>query len=83
VADDNEDATNTLVMLLELSGYDVRVPYDGEEALQLAERSPPDADILDLGMQGRVGFEVATTCDGARREAFGLLQCGYQISSGD
>jgi CheY-like chemotaxis protein len=61
VADDNEDAANTLALLLELSGYEVQVAYDGEAAVQLAERWPPDAAILDITMPGRDGYEVAKT----------------------
>jgi len=59
VADDNEDAANTLALLLELSGYEVRVAYDGEAAVRLAERWPPDAAILDITMPRRDGYEVA------------------------
>lgn len=61
VADDNEDAANTLAMLLELSGYEVRVAYDGAAAVRLAERWPPDAAILDLRMPGQDGYEAART----------------------
>jgi CheY-like chemotaxis protein len=59
VADDNEDAANTLAALLELCGYHVQVVYDGEAAVQLAKRWPPDAAILDISMPGRNGYEVA------------------------
>ena len=46
-------------MLLELSGYDVQIAYDGEAAVTLAERYPPDAAILDLNMPGKDGYDVA------------------------
>ena len=59
MADDNEDAVNTLAMLLELSGYDVQVAYDGDAALRLAEEGPPDAAVLDIRMPGKDGFDVA------------------------
>lgn len=59
VADDNEDSANTLALLLEMSGYEVRTAYDGEAAVHLAERWPPDAAILDIRMPGRDGYEVA------------------------
>jgi CheY-like chemotaxis protein len=59
IADDNHDAANSMAMLLELSGYEVEVAYDGEAALQLAERWPPDAAILDIAMPGKNGYEVA------------------------
>lgn len=59
VADDNEDAANSLAMLLELDGYDVRIAYDGEMAVQLAAHWTPDAAILDIKMPGRDGYSVA------------------------
>ena len=59
VADDNQDAATSMAMLLELSGYEVVVAYDGEAALQLAERWPPDAAILDIAMPGKNGYDVA------------------------
>lgn len=59
VADDNCDAATSLAMLLELSGYEVQVACDGPAALELAERWPPDAAILDIQMPGLSGYEVA------------------------
>jgi DNA-binding response OmpR family regulator len=59
VADDNEDAANSLAMLLDISGYDVRVALDGEAAVRLAEQWTPDAAILDINMPGLDGYEVA------------------------
>lgn len=59
VADDNCDAAPSLAMLLELSGYEVQVACDGPAALELAERWPPDAAILDIQMPGMSGYEVA------------------------
>jgi CheY-like chemotaxis protein len=59
VADDNCDAATSLAMLLELSGYEVEVAFDGLAALKLAERWPPDAAILDIRMPGLNGYEVA------------------------
>lgn len=59
LADDNRDAADSLAMLLEMSGYHVRVAYNGEEALQLARQSLPSVMILDIGMPDITGFEVA------------------------
>jgi DNA-binding response OmpR family regulator len=59
VADDNEDAANSLAMLLDISGYDVRVALDGQSAVRLAEQWTPDAAILDINMPGLDGYEVA------------------------
>jgi CheY-like chemotaxis protein len=73
VADDNQDAANTLAMLLELSGYEVQVAYDGEAAVQLAVRWPPDAAILDITMPGRDGYEVARTLRGRLPQLVALV----------
>lgn len=59
VADDSEDAANSLAMLLEISGYDVRVAWDGQAAVRVAEQWTPDAAILDINMPGLDGYEVA------------------------
>ena len=50
VVDDNRDAAETLSALLELKGHEVRIAYDGESALQLAEDFHPHMVLLDLGM---------------------------------
>jgi two-component system CheB/CheR fusion protein len=59
VVDDNSDAADTLAMLLEMNGYSVSVAHSGEDALQLARQVVPDAIILDIGMPGITGYEVA------------------------
>jgi CheY-like chemotaxis protein len=59
VADDNHDAANSMAMLLELSGYQVEVAYDGEAALELAVRWLPHAAVLDLAMPRKSGYDVA------------------------
>ena len=58
VVDDNRDAAESLSMLLELKGHDVRVAYDGEDALQLAEDFRPHMVLLDLGMPKMNGYEA-------------------------
>ncbi|PUA26697.1 MAG: hypothetical protein B0W54_23455 [Cellvibrio sp. 79] len=60
VADDNKDAANTLSNLLSLLGHSVKLAYDGNEALTLATTNNFDLIILDLGMPGLNGYEVAT-----------------------
>jgi CheY-like chemotaxis protein len=60
VVDDNEDAAESLAALLEISGYEVRTAFDGLAALAVAFEFTPDAVILDLGMPGLSGYEVAS-----------------------
>ena len=60
LVDDNEDAANTLRIALEMIGYRVTVAHDGIAALAAFERHKPDAIMLDLGLPGLSGIEVAT-----------------------
>src|SRR6516225_3896337 len=59
VVDDNVDAAESLAVLLRLDGHEVRVASDGPEALAAAQADPPEMVVLDLGMPGMDGFEVA------------------------
>jgi PAS domain S-box-containing protein len=59
VVDDNHDAALTLAMLLELLGHQTTTVHDGEAALLAAERDRPDIVLLDIGMPGMDGYEVA------------------------
>jgi CheY-like chemotaxis protein/two-component sensor histidine kinase len=59
VVDDNRDAADSLTMLLRSKGHDVRVAYDGPAALAAAGAFGPDLVLLDLGMPGMDGYEVA------------------------
>jgi PAS domain S-box-containing protein len=68
IADDNRDSAESLGMLLELSGHDVFIAHDGLEALAVAARERPDAALLDIGMPGLDGYEVAAS---VRREPWG------------
>jgi CheY-like chemotaxis protein len=59
VADDNRDAGETLAMLLRLEGHEVHVAIDGLQAVELFVRMKPDVAILDIGMPGLSGHDVA------------------------
>ena len=59
VADDNQDAADSLAMILEMAGHDVRVVHDGRSALSVAHSFRPDAVLLDIGMPQLSGYEVA------------------------
>ncbi len=59
VADDNRDAADSLQRILALYGHEVRVAYDGGAAVRLGEEFRPRVAILDIGMPGTNGYEVA------------------------
>ncbi len=50
IADDNTDAAESLAMLLELMGNEVRTAADGVAAVEAAEAFRPDVVVLDIGM---------------------------------
>jgi signal transduction histidine kinase len=59
VVDDNVDAALTLAELLGLDGHDAHVAHDGPSAVESARRLCPDVAILDIGLPGFSGLEVA------------------------
>jgi PAS domain S-box-containing protein len=59
IADDNRDGAEIMAMLLTHSGFEVQLAHTGPEALAIAERQKPDFAILDIGMPGMSGYEVA------------------------
>ncbi len=61
VVDDNVDAATTTAKLLEMYGHIVTVAHHGKEAIERALADPPDAIVLDIGLPGVDGYEVART----------------------
>lgn len=59
VVDDNRDAAESLAMILEMKGHEVRTAHDGPEALRVLGTYLPRLILLDLGLPGMTGFEVA------------------------
>lgn len=59
IADDNHDAAESLAVWLRLEGHVVKVVHDGVEARRAFAEEPADAAILDIGMPGLNGYEVA------------------------
>jgi CheY-like chemotaxis protein len=59
VVDDNADAAETLHTLLGLAGYEVRSAASGPEALSLLRDFSPELGLLDIGLPGMSGLELA------------------------
>jgi PAS domain S-box-containing protein len=59
VVDDNVDAADSAAMLLRLWGHQVRTVYDGLAVLQAVRDFQPDVILLDIGLPGMTGYEVA------------------------
>ncbi len=59
VVDDNRDSADSLSLLFSLKGHIVRTAYDGQSALEEARAMGPDLVLLDIGLPGLDGYEVA------------------------
>ncbi|HYD57115.1 MAG TPA: PAS domain-containing protein, partial [Burkholderiales bacterium] len=73
VADDNRDAADSLERILTLYGYEVTVAYDGIAALRAGREFEPHFAILDIGMPGANGYEVAREMRERRGHAVTLV----------
>ena len=59
IIEDNADARDALRALLELEGHAVEAVGEGQEALELARAKDPDIALVDIGLPGIDGYEVA------------------------
>jgi CheY-like chemotaxis protein len=59
IVDDNEDSANSLAMILKLGGHETASVYTAVDALQHAATFKPDVVLLDIGLPGMDGYEVA------------------------
>jgi PAS domain S-box-containing protein len=67
VVDDNRDAAESLGMLLEMENCAVSVAYDGVQALESLDSFKPNIALLDIGMPGMDGYELARRIRATRR----------------
>lgn len=79
VVDDNRDSARMLAMLLEFSGHEVQLAFDGREAIQSVRRDQPEVVLLDIGLPGLNGYEVAGRIrdDGSIRQSKIVAVSGY------
>ena len=68
VVDDNEDATESMAVVLQMLGHDVRTARDGMEGITIGREFSPQAVLLDIGLPGLNGYDVAKLI---RSEAWG------------
>jgi DNA-binding response OmpR family regulator len=59
IVDDNRDTAESLSMLLELMGHEVRTAHDGLAAIDVAAEFHPDAVLLDIGLPKLNGYDTA------------------------
>lgn len=60
LVDDHEDSGQTLAVLLERGGHEVRVVQDGRAALRILSNYKPDVVLIDIGLPGMDGYELAS-----------------------
>ena len=68
VVDDNQDAADTLALLLELMGHHTRTAHDGLAALTAAAAFEPEVVLLDIGLPKMNGYDV---CREMRKQPWG------------
>ena len=59
VVDDNRDSADSMAIQLKLKGHLPETAYDGEQALAKLQFERPDVILMDIGMPGRDGYEIA------------------------
>ena len=59
VVDDNMDAADMLIVMLQMFGHEVKAAYTGQTALKMAVEYQPDVVLLDIGLPDMNGYEVA------------------------
>ena len=79
VVDDNVDTARGLVRLLRLLGNELKAAHDGLQAIEAARAFGPDYVLLDIGLPGMDGYEVATRlkADPCCRDAVIIAISGY------
>jgi two-component system CheB/CheR fusion protein len=73
VVDDNVDAADALQYVLKLGGHDVTVAHDGPGALAAAAAAPPELVLLDIGLPGMDGYQVAARLREAGHDRAALI----------
>jgi CheY-like chemotaxis protein len=79
IVDDNKDSADSMAMLQEIHGHEVRTASNGPEALEIAAAFSPEVVLLDIGLPGMDGYEVAQRLRAmpAMAKAFLIALTGY------
>ncbi|HEY1227637.1 MAG TPA: response regulator [Ramlibacter sp.] len=81
LVDDNVDALQTLHVLLEMQGFDVQSFATPDEAIVQAPSFRPEVCVLDIGLPGMDGYELARRLQGAGLRARYVALTGYGQAS--
>ena len=77
IVDDNRDAADSLSILLQMEGHVVAVAYSGEDALTQLAKGVPEIVLLDIGLPGMNGYEVASRMKKASSALYVIALSGY------
>lgn len=77
VVDDNTDSADLTAQVLAEMGHEVRVAYDGPSALDTVDGFVPDVALLDIGLPGMTGYELATELDAKIGHIRFIAMSGY------
>jgi PAS domain S-box-containing protein len=77
LVEDHADSARSLSLLLELLGHEVEVVTDGREALEAVESIRPEVVLLDIGLPGMDGYEVARRLRARGSKALLVSLTGY------
>jgi len=77
VVDDVDTIARVYARFLEREGYEVRIAFNGEEALEIWERFKPDLIISDIRMPKMSGFELAKAIRAKKTDQKIVLMTGY------
>jgi CheY-like chemotaxis protein len=79
IVEDNPDIARVMAALVRRCGHLPRVAHDGQAALEVADEQNPDVALLDIGLPGMSGYELARRLrrDPAQRHLFLVALTGY------
>jgi CheY-like chemotaxis protein len=64
IVDDNRDAADSLAVLLRIAGHEVHTAHDCPKAMKTALAVQPDVVLVDIGLPGMDGYDVARSLRG-------------------
>ena len=83
IVEDNVDQAQTLRVFLSMKGHQLEIAATGPAALEVARRFRPDVVLLDLGLPGLDGFEVARQLRQEYGEAIRIIAVSAYASEND
>ena len=83
IVEDNADQAETLKVFLTLKGHRLEIASSGPAAIELARRQRPDVVLLDLGLPGYDGFEVARRLRQEHGQAMRIIAVSAYASEHD